>query len=175
MKYSGINYLTRYIKKNKVKGILEVGSAIGYSAIKMALVSPDIKIITLEKDAIRYKEALTNIKLFGLERQIEIVNIDALDYNTKEVFDLIFIDAAKGKNKDFFIHFQNNLNNNGTIITDNINFHGLLAHKDKIKSKNLKGLVNKIEDYKEFLNNNLEFKTIYVNVGDGISISSRIL
>ena len=68
MEKTGIKFLTKYIEENNVKSILEIGSAIGYSAIKMALVNENIKITTIEKDNVRYMEALKNIKDFGLEK-----------------------------------------------------------------------------------------------------------
>lgn len=98
----GIAYLCNYIKENNVKSILEIGSAVGYSAIKMALVSPDIKITTIEKDKERYQEALENIKSFNLLNRITIINDDAINTNITDTFDLIFIDASKGHNIDFF-------------------------------------------------------------------------
>ena len=89
-------------------------------------------------------------------------------------YDIIFIDAAKSKNEEFFIKFSNNLKDNGVIITDNINFHGL-TNKDlsEIKSRDLRGLVRKIKNYKEFLINNKAYKTTFYDVGDGISISKK--
>ena len=68
MEKSGIRFLTKYIEQNKIKNILEIGSAIGYSAIKMALVDEKIKVTTIERDETRYIEALKNIKEFGLEK-----------------------------------------------------------------------------------------------------------
>ena len=66
----GIDFLTAYIKKNNIKSVLEIGTAIGYSSIMMALVDKDIKITTIERDEKRYKEALKNIEKFNLENQI---------------------------------------------------------------------------------------------------------
>ena len=88
-------------------------------------------------------------------------------------YDLIFIDAAKGKNTFFFNKFKDNLNDNGTIITDNLSFHGLVEDESLVKTKNQRGIVNKIKDYINFLDNNTEFTTTYVPVGDKIAISKR--
>ena len=98
----GIEYLCDYIKKHNIKSILEIGSAIGYSSIMMALVNKNIKIMTIEKDLNRYNIAVSNIKKFNLEKQITILNEDALNFETNEKFDLIFIDASKGNNINFF-------------------------------------------------------------------------
>ena len=173
MMQDGIEYLCNFIKDNNIKNILEIGSAIGYSAIKMAKVSDDVKVVTIEKDKDRYQEALKNIKKFNLENRITIYNMDALEYDSSNKFDLIFIDAAKGKNKVFFNKFMNNLNSYGIIITDNLSFHGLVENEKLVKTKNQKGLVKKIKDYISFLEKNNDFDTIYIPIGDKISISKR--
>ena len=83
------------------------------------------------------------------------------------------IDAAKGKNIFFFEKYKNNLVKRGTIITDNLSFHGLVEDSDLVKTKNQKGIVNKIKDFISFLDNNDEFDTEYIPVGDKIAISKR--
>lgn len=173
MQKDGIEFLEEYIKNNKIKNILEIGSAIGYSAIKMALISKDIKITTIERDEKRYIKAIKNIDKFSLNNQIEIILKDALEVELNGKYDLIFIDAAKAQNIKFFEKFKKNLNDNGSIITDNLNFHGLTERVEEIQSKNLKALVKKINKYKEFLKNNKEFTTIFYKTGDGISISKK--
>ena len=85
----GIEYLCNYIKENNVKRILEIGTAIGYSAIKMALVNNDIEITTIERDEQRYNLALNNIKKFNLENRIKVILADAIDVSLTEKFDLI--------------------------------------------------------------------------------------
>ena len=72
METDGINFLTNYIKENNIKTILEIGSAIGYSAIRMALVNDDIRITTIEKDVKRYNIAVDNINKFNLSNRINI-------------------------------------------------------------------------------------------------------
>jgi len=124
MMKDGIEFLLDFIKKNDVKEILEIGSAIGYSAIRMALLDKGIKVTTIERDIDRYNEAIKNIKSFNLEDQITIINDDAFNVELDKNFDLIFIDAAKGKNKEFFNHFEKNLDVDGYILTDNMSFHG---------------------------------------------------
>ena len=91
----------------------------------------------------------------------------------KEKFDLIFIDAAKGKNTLFFNKYKENLNKGGTIITDNLSFHGLVEDPSLIETKNQRGIVRKIKEYINFLDNNEEFITTYTEVGDTIAISKR--
>lgn len=169
----GIDYLCNYIKENKIKDILEIGSAIGYSAIRMALVDKFIKITTIEKDQIRYKLAKENIRKMNLENRINLVLGDALETTIKGSFDLIFIDASKGHSIDFFERYQKSLKQNGTIITDNLSFHGLVEDESLAITKNQKGIVKKIKNFIYYLDNNQEFVTKYINVGDKISISKR--
>mgnify|MGYP003571492320 CR=1 FL=1 len=173
MQKDGIEFLEKYILENNVKSILEIGTAIGYSAIKMAKVDENIKITTIERDEERYKIACQNIKKFNLSDRIDIILDDALVAEINEKYDLIFIDAAKAQSIKFFEKYKQNLKPNGTIITDNLNFHGLTDKVEEIKSKNLKALVRKINNYKTFLKENREFKTKFINTGDGISISIK--
>ncbi len=173
MQKDGILYLINYIKENNIENILEIGSAIGYSSIMMASINKNIKVTTIEKDTVRYLEAVSNIQKYNLNKQIKIINKDATEVEINDKFDLIFIDASKGKNTFFFNKFKDNLNKNGTIITDNLSFHGLVEDESLIKTKNQRGIVNKIKDFKSFLDNNEEFKTIYIPVGDTLAISKR--
>ncbi len=170
---SGIDYLCNYIKNNGIKRVLEIGSAIGYSAIRMALVDDEVMITTIEKDEQRYKMAVKNISLFGLDERIKIIKGDALESLIDGKFDLLFIDASKGNNINFFNKYKDNLVENGVIITDNLLFHGLVENESLAVTRNQRGLVKKIKNFKEFLDNNQEFVTEYVRVGDGISISRR--
>lgn len=175
MEKEGINFLSEFVKLNKIKNILEIGSAIGYSAINMALASDDVMVTTIERDKDRYIEAVKNIKNAKLDNRITLVLADALEFNTDEKFDLIFIDAAKSQYLKFFNKFSKNLNKKGYVVTDNIKFHGL-AFSDKTKlSRNLRQLIGKLENYIDFLSNNKEFKTRFFDIGDGIAISRRRL
>ena len=169
-----IAFIMKYIKTKNVKRILEIGSAIGYSAILMASVDPEIEVTTIERDETRYLECVKNIKRCGLDKRINVVFQDALDVNLSDVsYDLIFIDAAKGQYTKFFEKFQYFLAKNGAIITDNLKFHGQVGKPNTIESKNLRQLVQKIEGYIKFLEDNKEFKTNFYDVGDGLSISIR--
>lgn len=173
MQKDGILYLINYIKENNIKNILEIGSAIGYSSIMMASINSDIRITTIERDKDRYDLAVSNIKKYNLDKQINIIYGDAVDTDITGMYDLIFIDAVKGKNTFFFEKYKNNLVKGGTIITDNLSFHGLVEDSDLVKTKNQRGIVNKIKDFISFLDNNDEFDTEYIPVGDKIAISKR--
>ena len=174
MQDDGIDFLTTFIVKKQIKNVLEIGTAIGYSAIMMARCNNDVHITTIEKDEARYMEALKNIKKFDLEDRITLIFNDALNVKLDVEYDLIFIDAAKGKNQDFFEHFENNLSMNGYIITDNMHFHGYVEMpEEEITSKNILGIVRKIKDYTYFLENHMLYKTTIYDIGDGVAVTER--
>ncbi len=174
MNDSGISYLCDFIYQNNIKNVLEIGTAIGYSAIMMCLASSDVCVTSIERDEKRYLEAVKNVKKMNLEDRINLIFKDALDISINDKFDLIFIDAAKAQNIKFFEKFEYNLKSGGYIITDNLNFHGLVSMDVKdIKSRNLRQLVRKINDYKRFLEKNSRYVTRFIDVGDGISVSRK--
>lgn len=173
MMTDGINFLCDYIKKNNIKNILEIGTAIGYSAIKMALVSDDIKVTSIERDEVRYKEAIRNIKDFNLEKRINVIFNDALNIDLSDTYDLIFIDAAKSQYIKFFEKFTLNLKKGGVVFSDNLNFHGLVHEDEKKLSRNVRGLVRKLNQYTDYLKNLENFETNFYDLGDGISISVK--
>lgn len=172
MQKDGIQFLTNFIKDNNIKNILEIGTAIGYSAIKMALVDNNINIVSIERDEDRYNKAVKNVKKFKLNDRIKIIKDDAFNVELNDKFDLIFIDAAKAQSIKFFNKFEKNLNKNKYIITDNLKFHGLVE-SDEILSKNLRQLVKKIKDYIQFLKENNNYETTFYDIGDGISVSKK--
>ena len=174
MQKDGIEFLLKYIKENNIKNILEIGTAIGYSSIRMALLDEDIYVTTIERDEDRYNEAKNNINSFNLQNRIKLIYKDALEVELNDQFDLIFIDAAKAQNIKFFEKYKRNLKNNGTIITDNMYFHGLIFKSDKdIDSRNLRQLMRKLKNYHKFLKENKEYKTEFIDLGDGIAITKK--
>ena len=174
MRQDGIDFLTTFIIKHQIKNVLELGTAIGYSAIMMTLCSPNLKVTTIERDEERYLEAIKNVKKLDLEDRITLVFNDALKTKIEGKYDLIFIDAAKAQNIKFFELFERNLNEGGFIITDNMYFHGLVGKNEKeIKSRNVRGIVRKIKDYITFLKENEDYNTTIYDIGDGIAVSEK--
>lgn len=173
MMKDGLEYLCNYIKEYNVKSILEIGTAIGYSAIVMASIDKSIKITTIERDSERYQLAINNVKKYHLDNQINIIYGDASLVEVSGEFDLIFIDASKGHNIEFFNRYQPYLKEKGVIITDNLSFHGLVEDETLVKTKNQRGIVRKIKKFIDFLDNHPDYITTYVSVGDRISISKR--
>ena len=119
-------------------------------------------------------EAIKNVKKFNLEDRITLIYNDALEIKLKDKYDLIFIDAAKSKNQDIFEHFARNLSDKGVVVTDNLSFHGFVNKEtNEIKNRNIRGLVRKIKNYISFLNQNDDYKTVFYEIGDGISVTTK--
>ena len=174
MQKDGIEFLVNYIKENNIKNILEIGSAIGYSSIKMALINDEIKVTTIERDKERFNIAKNNINNFNLNDRIKIINGDALEIDIEEKFDLIFIDAAKSQYIKFFEKYEKNLNKNGVFVSDNLSFHGLVEDETKTSNRNTKQLVRKIKKYIDYLKNNENYETSFYTLGDGVAVSKKI-
>lgn len=167
----GGEFICRTIVDRGCKKILEIGSAIGYSAINFASLADDIYVRTIEIDIDRYIRAVDNIKSCGLEDRIKITHEDALFADIDEKFDLIFIDAAKAQYEKFFEKFKHNLSDNGVIITDNLFFHGMVEDPSLTHNYSTIKLIRKIRKFVSFLQLNPEFKTEIHNKGDGVSLS----
>lgn len=170
MQKEGLEFLISFIKEHDVKSVLEVGTAIGYSTI---LIKEAVNNITsIERDEKRYDIAVKNVELSNL-KNITLIKGDALDINITDKFDLIFIDAAKGKNKEFLDKFKNNLSENGYIIIDNMGFHGLVGKSETIEKRRLRSLVRKIENFIKYMEEQTEFKVTKIDKGDGLYLLER--
>lgn len=172
LRKEGVEYLLNFIEEKNIETALEIGTAIGYSALKMS--SKGVRVTTIERDADRYKIAKENIESSIFKDKITLVFGDALETQIDGKYDLIFIDAAKGKNKEFLNIYKNNLNNNGYILIDNMDFHGLVGKSKEIKKRRVRSLVRKIEDFISYMDNQTEFKVTKINVGDGLYLLERI-
>lgn len=168
----GIHFIVQLLNIHQSKKVLEVGTAIGYSSILMALFSR-ADITTIERNHAWLNMARANIKKADLSHRIKIIEDDAKNVDLNEDFDLIFIDAAKSSYIDFFNKFSKNLKKGGLIITDNLLFRGQVAHPEQIDSKNRRQLVKKINRYNEFLVSQENFDTYIYAIGDGISLSIK--
>ena len=170
MQDDGIDFLTNYIKINNIKYILELGTAVGYSSIKMALVNNNINVTTIERDEERYNEAILNISKMNLQKQIHCIKADALEIDLTGKYDLIFIDAAKSQNIKFFEKYNKLLNKNGSIIVDNIYFHGVIYENDENLSRNVRGIKRKILEFIDYINSQTNYENKIYSKGDGIMV-----
>ncbi|MCR4742879.1 MAG: O-methyltransferase [Treponema sp.] len=165
-------FICEYIKNHNYKNILEIGTAIGYSTIQFARCADDVKVTSIELDIDRFIKARQNVEDCGLQDRITLINENALDTQTDEKFDLIFIDGPKAQYIKFFEKYKKNLNPNGVIISDNLYFHGMVEDLTLTHNYSTIKLVKKIRKYIDFLKNNEEFSTEFFELGDGISVSS---
>ena len=150
MSIESIETINKIIDENNIKSILEIGTAIGYSTICFASNKNIERIVSIERDDLRESIAISNVEKSGL-KNIELIHDDALNTIIDEKFDLVIIDAAKSQNTKFFNKYKLNLNDNGIIIIDNLEFHGYVGKSKEIKSRNLRQMVRKIEKFLEFL------------------------
>ena len=179
MRDGGVDFICSYIKDHNIKRILEIGTAIGFSAIEFANVAPDIKVTTIEMDIDRHIKARQNIHDSGLDERINAIHGDALKINLldannqPEQFDLIFIDAAKAQYINFFERYKTNLAPGGVFISDNLSFHGMVDDLTLTHNYSTIKLVKKIRKYISFLKSNKEFTTEFFDYGDGVSVSKK--
>lgn len=173
MQEEGMQFLQEQIKKYDVTTILELGSAIGYSAIQMCCIDERIRVVSIERDEKRYEQAVLNAKLCQLEDRITFVLGDALETNIEGQFDLLFIDAAKAQYIKFFERYEVNVKQGGIIVSDNLKFHGMVDGSVAIKNRNTRQLVNKIKRYITYLKERSDYDTIFYEFGDGVAISQK--
>ena len=160
------------LEKNKPNKILEIGTAVGYSAICFSkYLAENGRIDTIERDEERIKEAKINIKDMDLGNVIQIYEGDAVEIlpTLNEKYDMVFIDAAKGKYPFFLKEALRMLSENGIIFADNILYKGYVMsdynkHKQRTAVRNLREYIKEVTE-----NDNLE--TEILEVGDGLAIS----
>ena len=172
---ASLNYINNIIKEKKVKKILEVGTAVGYSSLCFSMNDSVVCIDTIERNLEMFNEAISNIKKCNKEDTINVHFGDALEVeisNFSSDYDLLFIDAAKAQSRKFFERFSPLLKPNGIIIVDNILFHGVSINDENI-SRNLRSLVRKINEFVKWLKENDEYVTTFFEEGDGLAISVR--
>ncbi|MCF6408606.1 O-methyltransferase [Pseudalkalibacillus salsuginis] len=172
----GMEALLQVMRLHKPKRILEIGTAIGYSAIRMVQAVPDSHVITVERDPERFSKAIDNIIEMELQSSIHVIEGDALEKVSQieeaGPYDFIFIDAAKGQYKRFFQEFESMLVPGGVIVSDNVLFRGFVSKgNEEIETRRFRKLADKIRDYNEFLMDQDTFHTTILPVGDGMAIS----
>lgn len=172
-----MNFLTQLVSIKKPSRILEIGTAIGYSALRMHEAYPSASIITIEKDEYRYKQAIKHIKEQNKQENIQVIYGDAekeLDrlIQMEEQFELIFIDAAKSIYKELFRKSCLLLKKEGLILSDNVLFRGYIAGL-KEPLPRYKNMTRKIRDYNDWLMSHPDFVTSIVPIGDGLAISKK--
>lgn len=174
MQREGIEFMINIFKEYNCQHCLEIGSAIGYSAMMLVSNIDNFKVETIELNEERYLEALKNINDNNLSSQIIIHHNDALEFNIDDLvlknYDCLFIDAAKAQYQKFFEKYMPLINDEGICIVDNLDFHGMIFDIDKIKNRNTKQLVKKIKRFKDWIFDNDQYDVVYHHIGDGICV-----
>ncbi|ASK63111.1 SAM-dependent methyltransferase [Virgibacillus phasianinus] len=171
-----MNFLQQIIRIHQPARILEIGTAIGYSALRMLQANPGALITTIERDESRFTYAVNEIKALNKHEQINVIFGDALEVaeeiTNQGPFDLLFIDAAKGQYKRFFELYSPSIRKSGIVISDNVLFKGYVANPSEDNPRFSK-IAGKINTYNQWLINNESFHTSIVPIGDGIAISIK--
>ena len=169
-----MEYMESLLKSLRPRTFLEIGTAIGRTAIDAASLLPELKVVTIEKDPEMAAIARQNIRKADLEERIVLIEGDALETEIpRQEYDMIFIDAAKGQYQRFFERYSPYLSKDGLILSDNMFFHGLVEHPERTNNRHTKGLIKRLKRYREFLESNEEFETEILDTGDGIAITRR--
>ena len=167
-----LEVIEKYMKKKKPKRILEIGTAVGYSAICFSeFLDTNGKIDTIERDEERAKEAEENFKKVEVEEKINLYVGDAVEIlpTLNEKYDMVFIDAAKGKYPFFLKEALRMINNNGIIFADNILYKGyVLSDYNKHKQRTA---VRNLREYLKEVSENPNLETEILEVGDGLAVS----
>nr|WP_249305923.1 O-methyltransferase [Lederbergia citrea] len=177
MEPTGIETMLQIMKIQAPKRILEIGTAIGYSALRMVDAIPGSIVVTMELDEERVGQAQNNIKQFGMENRVTVLHGNALDLYKEAAengpYDAIFIDAAKGQYVKFFELYERLLSNKGCIYSDNVLFKGLVAMDNSEENKRRASVAEKLKVYNQWLMDNKSFDTVIIPAGDGLAISRK--
>ena len=170
-----LEVIDKYLTEKRPEKILEIGAAVGYSAMCFSeYLSDGGKIDTIERDEERIAEAKENIKKVGVEEKINIYEGDAVEIlpTLNEQYDVAFIDAAKGKYPFFLKEAMRMINTRGIIFADNILYKGYVMsdynkHKQRTAVTHLRQCIKETTE-------NPELETEILEVGDGLAITKRV-
>src|SRR5699024_999848 len=171
-----MNFLMQLVRIQKPERILEIGTAIGYSALMMLDAHPNAWIVTIARGAMRFKQARETIDNMQMQNQIRLIYGDAVNIvqsrPDETPLDLILIDAAKGHYQNFFKLASPYLAKNGVIISDNVLFKGYVAGTANPHARYEK-IAQKMHSYNNWLVQQPDFTTTIVSIGDGLAISVK--
>ena len=170
-----LEVISKELNIKKPSKILEIGTAVGYSAICFSEFIADGGIIdTIERDLGRVKEARENIKRAEVENKINIIEGDAVEIlpTLTGEYDVVFIDASKGKYPFFLKEALRMLSKNGIIFADNVLYKGYVMsdynkHKQRTAVRNLRLFLAELQE-------NEEMNTKILEVGDGLVIAKKM-
>jgi len=165
--------LVATVKEKQPMSVLEIGTAIGYSALLMAQYMPKAgKMISIEQDANRIDTAYEYIARAGKSEQIQLIDGDAGEIllQLEGNFDMVFIDAAKGQYLDYLQKIIGKLSKDAVIVADNVLFRGMVLGQEP-PHKRYRTIVKRLREYLDFVSHDERFSTTIHDEGDGIAIS----
>ncbi|MFU0823971.1 O-methyltransferase [Clostridium sp.] len=169
------NFLRFMVSFQKPQKILELGTAIGYSAILMNIASNNkCEITTIERDKKMIDIAKSNIIKYNFQDKINILEGDCLEVlsDLNDKYDMIFMDAGKGHYSEFFPHCMRLLSPKGIIIADNVLFRGMVANDDLVERRKIT-IVKRMRSYLDMISKDKNLITSVIPMGDGIAITTR--
>lgn len=166
-------FLELMVTMKKPLKILELGTAIGYSSILMA-VNSEAHITSIDRSEEMVNLALQNIHKYGLEKRIDVISGDCMESlkNLDDEYDIIFIDAGKGHYEDFFNECLRMLKKDGIVIADNVLFRGMVANRELLIRRKIT-IVKRMRNYLDMASSNKNLVTSVIPMGDGIAVTTR--
>ncbi|CAM5195596.1 tRNA 5-hydroxyuridine methyltransferase OS=Ureibacillus acetophenoni OX=614649 GN=trmR PE=3 SV=1 [Ureibacillus acetophenoni] len=175
MQLPAIEVLNQILRIQKPSNILEIGTAIGYSAIRMALTLSDTKIVTIERDSERVVLAREFISRSEVANRITVIEGDALEVDVTQntTFDAVFIDAAKGQYMRFFEKFSPLVPSGGVLYIDNMYMHGLSDLNLEDVPRRKRTMIRNLNNFADWIMNHDEYDSTFFPVGDGLLICMK--
>ena len=167
--------LITLLKIVKPRRVLEIGTAVGYSAILMAENLPEeSQIVTVERYEKHADIAVDNIFKAGYEKKIKVIKGEAAEVLAwlDEGFDFVFLDAAKGQYIEFLPDILRILNSGGVLLSDNILYKGMVEDEEKLIRRKIT-IVKRLRMYLEEIMNNPMLTSSIIPIGDGVAISVK--
>ncbi len=173
----GMEFVLSYIRNHpSVMKVLECGTAVGWSAMKIAGVRENITVDTLEIDSAMYAQAVRNIQEAKLDDRVFVHLCDAGLYQTSQYYDLFFIDAAKSQYRMYLEHFMKNSFVGSVFLFDNLNFHGIVDHPEYSANRSTVQMTRKILKFREAIKKDPRFYAEWhPDIGDGVMLLERIV
>ncbi|WP_042478118.1 O-methyltransferase [Bacillus ndiopicus] len=173
MQLIGIDALNQLLRIQNPTKILEIGTAIGYSAIRMALALPNSHIVTIERDAERVQHARNFISRSEVAERIKVIEGDALEIDINSLsstYDAVFIDAAKGQYQKFFEKYSPLVPSGGVLYIDNMYMHGLSDLDMKEVPRRKRTMIRNLHNFTNWIMQHPDYTSAFFPIGDGLLI-----
>lgn len=169
-------FLLNLIIENNYMSVLEIGTAIGYSTIAFASTNCVSKVDSVEIDENRLLVARENIKKSGLDKKIKLYHMDAKEFlqNNENKYDFIYLDGPKGQYINYLPYLLNMLNKNGTLVADNLFFHGMVTGEIPV-TKGCRSMIKGLKNYIQEITTNPNLETKILNIGDGLGVTKVLM